>query len=1712
MRWVIAGPIAPGDDSTLTYTVTLPAGATATAPVAAGDSLLNTAGIRTFETDTNLGGRVDYFPEDNIDTDPGITPNTAAADDTSTVSIVAPTVTKTLQTLTVQDGNDGNTGGDLTLGQATIGETVRYTIVTEVPANTSIYAGSITDVLSDRHTYVADSATVTFPDTSTWAETDGASALPAGYSFAPGSTVTLGLPAGGYQNTTASTETIVVAFDVTIDQEVANTRTSADITNSGTLSSDDSLGNGLADVTSGDTAITVVEPLVSVSKANNAGGPVQGGSIVTYTVTVTNSSASRVSTANDLVIVDTLPAGLTSVAPVNISDSGAFAAGPPQTITWDVTSLAPGASIDLTYDLTVDDSVSAGTTYTNNVTAGSTSMPTADPQGTERTYSATSSSDVVVVEPPLAKAITPSSRTIGEAGQAEVTFTIPANVDLFDATLVDDLPDGLVFEAFDGCSGDAGLCAAITELGPEADTPNAGQTRIAWFFDDIASSGAARNVTVTYTVVVGDEYDDTSLVSAGDDLVNSVNLNWNESDVIPSPPATPPAPSGFAQATTPATATVDVVEPNLTIDKDVNGQVGDSDVRTTDVDETLTYTVVVTNDSTADNSAAHDVVVTDVVPVGLVPDVASITTSGGTYVPGTRTITWNIAGPLALGGSVAFTYQAEVGVSTAMGAGTAFVNTATVTEYFGVALAVRTDPTLPPRSYRQYGPVDDTVTVTPAFPELAVTKNSLGDATIGEAFTWVIAVDNTSTVADALDIDVADTLPDNWVYAAGSANLNVGGAGASPLGDPSISGQVLTWTDVASLTPGQNLVLSFQATPQFDARTNTDQINSVTVTGDDADGNPFNADGPYTDTDTDEPALVGASLGDFVWEDLNGNGQQDSGEPGISGVPVTLYEADGTTVLLTTVTGPSGDYLFDVLPADSYVVGFGTPTGMVPTDADAAGVDDTLDSDAVGGLSPVIPLGTNEENLTIDAGFYELVDLGDFVWDDLDGDGTQDPGEPGIDGVVVNLFEVGNPVAIATQPTASGGAYLFPDLPPGDYEVEFIAPSGYEFSNPLQGAADADSNADPTTGIAPVTLVSGNDDLTIDAGLYVGAAIGDFVWYDLDGDGVQDANEPGVEGMTVELFGPTGSLGTQDTGPNGGYLFTGLAPADYYVDFTLPLGFAFSPLGGGAIDADSDADPSTGETTPTTLSSGETDRTWDAGLIGTAELGDFVWDDQNGDGVQDGGEPGIPGATVTLTWAGPDGVLGSGGDDVVLGSQPTGAAGGYLFTDLPPGVFGVTVTTLPAGFVETFDLDGVATPSTAEASLAPGESKLDVDFGYQQQADLAIVKVVDDDDLLSGETATFRLDVSNNGPAEAVGPIQVVDTIPAGLTPVSGTGTGWTCPAPAGQTITCTHPGPLASGGSLPQIVVLAGVDGDSPATVTNSATVSSPTADVNPSNDTDTADVDTSPAADLTIDKSHAVANFVVGSPGSYTIQVSNQGPSTTTGTSVAPITVTDSLPVGLVPQTATGSGWNCTISGQDVDCATEGAFGVGVSLPAITVTVDVTTAAEGGVVNTADVASGETVDPVPTNNSDDDPTDVLPAADLSIVKTPVGAFTPGTTDSYGLVVNNAGPSADAGPIAVVDTYPAELTFSQNLTPTAWDCTDDPTAREVTCTYLPAGPHPIGDLAPLNLEFDVDPDVAAGTDILNAAVVSSPTIDPDPDNDDRPVRAPRLRRPTSPS
>jgi hypothetical protein len=187
-----------------------------------------------------------------------------------------------------------------------------------------------------------------------------------------------------------------------------------------------------------------------------------------------------------------------------------------------------------------------------------------------------------------------------------------------------------------------------------------------------------------------------------------------------------------------------------------------------------------------------------------------------------------------------------------------------------------------------------------------------------------------------------------------------------------------------------------------------------------------------------------------------------------------------------------------------------------------------------------------------------------------------------------------------------------------------------------------DSDVDPATSrTSSFPLGAGQRVTTIDAGYWVTSPpgtgkIGDRVWHDANQNGIQDAGEPNVSGVTVILYDAGGvAIKQTTTDQNGNYLFTDLAAGNYTVGFSnLPDGYTFTTPGLGTAATGSDANPATGRTATITLAAGQTNLDVDAGIrsaqAGTASIGNRVWFDLNNNGLQDAGEVGVQGATPLI--------------------------------------------------------------------------------------------------------------------------------------------------------------------------------------------------------------------------------------------------------------------------------------------------------------------------------------------------------------------------------------------------------------------------------------------------------------------------------------------------
>ncbi|HDE9372927.1 TPA: carboxypeptidase regulatory-like domain-containing protein, partial [Staphylococcus aureus] len=426
-------------------------------------------------------------------------------------------------------------------------------------------------------------------------------------------------------------------------------------------------------------------------------------------------------------------------------------------------------------------------------------------------------------------------------------------------------------------------------------------------------------------------------------------------------------------------------------------------------------------------------------------------------------------------------------------------------------------------------------------------------------------------------------------------------------------------------------------------------------------------------------------IGNYVWEDTNKNGVQELGEKGVGNVTVTVFDNNTNTKVGEAVTKEDGSYLIPNLPNGDYRVEFSNlPQGYEVTPS-KQGNNEELDSN---GVSSVITVN-GKDNLSADLGIYKpKYNLGDYVWEDTNKNGIQDQDEKGISGVTVTLKDENGNV-LKTVTTDADGKYKFTDLDNGNYKVEFTTPEGYTPTTVTSGSdIEKGSNGLTTTGV-----INGADNMTLDSGFYKTPKynLGNYVWEDTNKDGKQDSTEKGISGVTVTLKNENGEvLQTTKTDKDGKYQFTGLENGTYKVEFETPLGYTPTQVGSGTDEGiDSNGTSTTG------VIKDKDNDTIDSGFYKpTYNLGDYVWEDTNKNGVQDKDEKGISGVTVTLKDE----------NDKVLKTVTTDENGKYQFTDLNNGTYKVEFET-PSGYTPTSVTSGNDTEKDSNGLTTTGVIK-----------------------------------------------------------------------------------------------------------------------------------------------------------------------------------------------------------------------------------------------------------------------------------------------------------------------------------------------------------------------------------------------------------------------
>ncbi len=488
-----------------------------------------------------------------------------------------------------------------------------------------------------------------------------------------------------------------------------------------------------------------------------------------------------------------------------------------------------------------------------------------------------------------------------------------------------------------------------------------------------------------------------------------------------------------------------------------------------------------------------------------------------------------------------------------------------------------------------------------------------------------------------------------------------------------------------------------------------------------------------------QPSLFGN-----VWEDKDGDGAQAVGEGGLSGVIVELQNGTCTPNVncTTTTTDANGNYKFTSLTAGTAY------TLVVKTATLPAGStwSETAESDASINNSISVTLTAGQISGSHNFGWVAAgtASLGDKLYHDLDGDGTQDANEEGIPNVLINLYadrngngvyDSGTDAFVDSASTNASGTYLFSNLPAGDYVV-VVDETDNDMPAFFLQTADPDEAGICSTcnGVGTSTLTTGAD-LTLDFGYQpIGTAtIGDLVWFDANGDGTPSGVlEDGIQNILVQLWADLNDdgiyvlLSTAVTDADGNYSFANLPDGNFRIlvdstDVDLPTDGEGNPVA-----------TTTNNIFDLTIAGGQVasiggtacsncDLDLDFGFAKLASVGDYLFWDADQDGQQDWNEEGI--ANVMVYLFDENGVL----LDSTVTSDGAGTApvGYYNFANLVPGDYTIRVNTADpdlggATLMADPSADGVpcSDPTAAGCddeyafSLQYGAVFAGVDFGY----------------------------------------------------------------------------------------------------------------------------------------------------------------------------------------------------------------------------------------------------------------------------------------------------------------------------------------------------------------------------------------------------------------
>ena len=1382
---------------------------------------------------------------------------------------------------------------------------------------------------------------------------------------------------------------------------------------------------------SSDSAIvTVAQPTVSkalvttsIVNASNTATQAVIGETATYTVTMKfpqgrtpaaqliDAMGSGMAYVRTISAVNDDPAKLTvpglNTAPV-LTNSGS-------TATWNLGDIV-NTDTDSSTDETITFTIETVVLNVNTNTSGVRLVNKAQAGWNFASFSPIVEAEpVTVIEPKLRTTKSADVGGFGGTAGDPVTYTIvvrqssSSDTDAFGVTLRDVIPAEILSPSLTSVVDSAGLVttANFSLTGNTLTTTGNGF--------DLPKEPTTRTITLTVTGTLAGP------LSANQKIKNTNEIKWTSLSGSLGP-ITPNNPNAYERTgsgskvlgelnnyVTTGSATFTVNTADLAVVKTVSNP-------TPNVGDTITFTVTLTNNGP---STAHLVEVTEQFPTaGLT--FLSATPSQGTY--NQTTGVWDV-GTVLTGPTNAetLTITATVLAPAVNTIPAAQTNVATVTN--------SAEPDSNP------GNNTGTATETPKYADLAVTKQTdKPQPNVGDTITYTVTLRNNGT-ATATGVEVTDTLPANVTYVSSSA---AGGTSFSPSGTPVTGG---IWS-VPTIAPGQSLVLTITATAALTGVS----YNTVTITKSDV-WDPNNANNTSnTPTDPQEADLVVSKT-------------VDNPRPNVGDTvtfTITLDNLGPSTSQNVVVNDllPSGLlFVSDTASTGSYA----SNTGVWTVGNVAAGVTNTLTIVATvktpASGQPALPQkntatatsttpdpnpnqNTGESTVTpkqADLAIIKVVDdptpkVGDTITFEI---GVANFGPDTATNVVVNdLLPTGVTYVShsASQGTyvPGGGVWTVGTVTTSDFPILTILAT---VDRPTSGRPPAVTNTATVTGTEYDPDPSNNTDSVTETPQYADLAVdkvvsdarpnvGDTITYTVT---LSNKGKDTAAGVTILDQLPTGlqfvsaipSQGTYDAGTG----IWDVGTVDTLFDRTLSILATVLP-------------PTSGNPQPTTnTASVQTSDQYDPdptnntkSVTETPQYADLAVEK-----VVDDPNPNVGGQitfTITVRNLGVDTATGV----TLLDVLPTGltfisaspaagtsfdpASGVWTVNSLPVG--GARILTIAAAVAAAGSFTNVAAVTTSDQFDPNTSNNTDRSTVTTREADLAVVKTVSDATPNVGDTITFTVTLSNDGP-DAANNVEVTEQFPAaGLqflfaTPSQGTyndGTGvWTV-------------GAVAAGDSKTLTIlarVLAPAVNTIPSAQTNIASVTKADEyDPNPGNNTGSV-TETPKYADLGVKKTTSNVQPNVGDTITYTVSLFNLGTAVATN-----VEVTDALPANVAFISATPAAGT-----RFQETPTGGVWSVPSIAPGQTLVLTLTVEAVNASVafNTVTITHSDVWDPNNRNNTAKTPTDPQ-EADLIVSKT-VDNSTPNVGDdvTFTITLENLGPSSALN-VSLTDTLPAGLQF----------------------------------------------------------------------------------------